>query len=109
VTGFSPFSVGFLHKLRTSKLPMYASVKSAFSTFAPSKLVPVKTALAKMVPFKLDPLKLALSTIAFVKSAPSKLLSTSYKKGASLRSLSQRTLGITRGDQCHTHHEGILC
>jgi hypothetical protein len=80
VTGFSPLSVGFLHKLRTSKLPMYDSVKSALSTLAPSKLVPVKTALAKMVPFKLDPLKLALSTIAFVKSAPSKLLSTSHKE-----------------------------
>lgn len=75
VTGFCPFNVGFLHKLRKSKSPMAASVKSAPSTSASSKVVPVKTAFLKMAPRTLDPLKLARSTIALVKSAPSNLLS----------------------------------
>jgi len=75
VTGFSPFNVGFLHKFCRSKVPMAASVKSAPSTSAPSKLVPVKTALTKRVPRSDEPLKLARSTIALEKSAPSKLLS----------------------------------
>ena len=75
VTAFSPLSVGFLHKFRKSKIPMAASVKSAPSTSASSKLVPVKTALVKIALRKLEPLKVARSTTAFVKSVPSKLLS----------------------------------
>ena len=38
VIGFSPFKVGFLQRFLRSKLPKAASVKSAFSTSAPSKL-----------------------------------------------------------------------
>ena len=49
-----------------------ASVKSAFSTSAPSKLVPVRTVFLNIVPRKDEPPKLARSTIPFVKSAPSK-------------------------------------
>lgn len=55
VTGFSPFNVGFLQMFRTSNIPIAASVKSAFSRSAPSKLVPVKTALLKIAPRKDDP------------------------------------------------------
>ena len=73
VVGFSPLSVGFLQRFLRSKLPMAASVKSAPSTSAFSKLVPVKTAFWNIAPRSEDPLKLALSTIAFEKSAPSKL------------------------------------
>lgn len=73
VTGFSPFRVGFLQIFRRSKLPMYASVKSAFSKSAPSKFVPVKTVFVKIAPLSELPLKVARSTIALVKSAPSKL------------------------------------
>jgi hypothetical protein len=80
VVGFFPFSDGFLQRLLISNPPIAASVKSAFSTFAPSKLVPVKTAFVKIAPFKDDPLKLARSMIELVKSAPSKLLSTRIQK-----------------------------
>ena len=59
---------------------MAASVKSAFSTLAPSNDVPVRTAFLKMAPFNEDPLKLARSIIPLVKSAPSKLLSARYTK-----------------------------
>ena len=62
VTGFSPFKVGFLQSARMSKSPMYASVKSAPSTLAFSKLVPVNTEFVKIVPLSEDPLKLARST-----------------------------------------------
>mmetsp|Transcript_45771 Transcript_45771/g.53566 ORF Transcript_45771/g.53566 Transcript_45771/m.53566 type:complete len:225 (+) Transcript_45771:249-923(+) len=57
---------------------MYESEKSAFSTFAPSKLVPVKTALTNTAPRNVDPLKLARSITPLLKSAPSKLLSCKY-------------------------------
>ncbi len=50
VTGFSPFNVGFLQRLRRSKSPMYESVKSAFSTSAPTRLVPVNTAFWNIAP-----------------------------------------------------------
>ena len=50
---------------------LQASVKSAFSTLAPSKLVPVRTVFVKILPFKDEPAKLARSTMPFVKSAPS--------------------------------------
>jgi hypothetical protein len=75
VVGLVPDSVGFRHRLLMSKSPNAASVKSAPSTFAPSKLVAVSTAFVNTAPFKLEPEKVARSTIAFVKSAPSKLLS----------------------------------
>lgn len=55
VTGFSPFKVGFLHKFLISKSPMYASVKSAFSTFDSAKLVPVNTAFLNIAPTRVDP------------------------------------------------------
>ena len=73
VIGFSPFRVGFLQRFFKSKLPMAASVKSAFSTSAPAKLVPVKTAFWNTAPRKELPAKLARSTMAFEKSACSKL------------------------------------
>lgn len=38
VIGFSPFNVGFLQRFLISNMPRAASVKSAFSTSAPSKL-----------------------------------------------------------------------
>jgi len=72
VTGFSPFKVGFLHICLIPNEPIAASVKSAPSKSASSKVVPVKTAFVKIVPRRELPLKLARSTIAFVKSAPSK-------------------------------------
>ena len=71
VAGFSPVNVGFLHNVLMSNIPSCASEKSAFSTFAFSKLVPVNTAFLNIVPFKELPLKLARSTIALLKSAPS--------------------------------------
>ena len=54
VVGFSPLRVGFLQRLRISKSPIYASVKSAFSTSASIKLVPVKTVFLKIAPFNDD-------------------------------------------------------
>jgi hypothetical protein len=77
VTGFTPFKVGFLHKLFKSKLPNAASVKSAPSKSAPSKLVPVNTEFLKMALRNELPLNVARSTIEFVKSALSKLESKS--------------------------------
>ena len=61
--------------MRKSNIPIAASVKSAFSTFAPSKLVPVNTVFVNIAPFNDEPLNDARSTIAFEKSAFSKLLS----------------------------------
>jgi hypothetical protein len=62
VTGFVPCNVGFLHKDRLSKSPMYASEKSVFSKLLSSKLVPVKTVLTNKAPRNEDPRKLARST-----------------------------------------------
>jgi hypothetical protein len=73
VTGFTPFKVGFLHRLFKSKLPNAASVKSAPSKSAPSKLVPVSTEFLKIAFRKELPLNVARSTIELVKSALSKL------------------------------------
>mmetsp|Transcript_35437 Transcript_35437/g.60733 ORF Transcript_35437/g.60733 Transcript_35437/m.60733 type:complete len:206 (+) Transcript_35437:255-872(+) len=78
VFGFSPCSVGFLHSLRWSKSPRYASVKSVFVMSASSNDVPESTALLKVAPLKDAPLKYARSITPLVKSVPSKLAPGAY-------------------------------
>ena len=96
VLAFDPLRVGFLHRFRKSYEPIATSVKSAPSTSASSKVLPVRTAFLKIAFRRLDPLNVARSTMAFVKSVPSNLLSARLTFGC-VRCYVEATKGLPKG------------